>query len=439
MSELHGRNFLRALFHVGQRMHRPGVSDQLLEDAITALVDATEVLTAAGDEAVLSVVRDAFYLDRQMLANASTEFHSLLKAMKRRKIDSVTIEKGATRRDLADLAALVVGKADDLPAEGTIRINDRAFAASELNIRPMSGLRKTYAESLDTLRGVKETRSLQLGEVLEVVDGFIAGSANDPGSSLIMATVHNHDEITYYHSVNVCLLSMALGRFIGLNKDQIRLLGLSALVHDIGRVVVDEAALQRDGRLSNEDWAQVRLHPQEGALAIMAASGPGQELAAAVALEHHVRVDGGGYPNLLGRRPALFSRMVAIIDAYDAITSYRPYRPARTPNEALRVLLEGAGKVHDADLLRLFIEMMGHYPPGSLLRLTGGEIAMVLPGDDPAVSAVVVREADGALVPRPRATTIGPGDVAAQLLPDEAGVDPGSLLELVEQGDRAGR
>src|SRR3972149_6534092 len=113
---------------------------------------------------------------------------------------------------------------------------------------------------------------------------------------------------------------------------------------------------------------------------IMAASGPGQELAAAVALEHHVRVDGGGYPSLKGRRPALFSRMVAIVDAYDAITSYRPYRPARTPNEALRVLLDGAGTIHDPDVLRLFIEMMGHYPPGSLLRLAPGRGGPSRPG-----------------------------------------------------------
>ena len=439
MSELHGRNFLRALFHVGQRMLRAGVSDQLMEDATTALVDAAEILTAGAEEVVLSVARDAFYLDRKMLAHASMEFHSLLKAMDRRRIDSITIERGATRQDLADLAALVVGKSSDLPAEGTVRINDRALAASDLDVRPMSGLRKTYAESLDALRGVRDTRTLQLGEVLEVVDGFIAGSSGDPGSSLIMATVHNHDEITYYHSVNVCLLSMALGRFMGLSKDQTRLLGLSALLHDVGRVVVDEAALQRDGRLSNEDWAQVRLHPQEGALAIMAASGPGQELAAAVALEHHVRVDGGGYPALQGRRPSLFSRMVAIIDAYDAITSYRPYRPARTPNEALRVLLDGAGTVHDPDLLRLFIEMMGHYPPGSLLRLAGGEVVMVVPSEDEAVAGVVVRESDGGLPERPRPVVVGVGDIAAQLLPDEAGVDPGSLLELVEQGEHARR
>jgi HD-GYP domain-containing protein (c-di-GMP phosphodiesterase class II) len=167
----------------------------------------------------------------------------------------------------------------------------------------------------------------------------------------------------------------------------------------------------------------------------MAASGPGQELAAAVALEHHVRVDGGGYPNLSGRRPSLFSRMVAIADSYDAITSYRPYRPARTPNEALHVLLGGAGTAYDADLLRLFIEMMGHYPPGSLLRLSGGEVVMITHAN----GAVLVRGRDGAPVDRPLPTELVPGDVVAQLLPAEAGVDPSSLLEVLEQGEHAGR
>jgi HD-GYP domain-containing protein (c-di-GMP phosphodiesterase class II) len=434
MSELLGHDFLRALSHVTARIDRVD-DDELREAAITALADACEVLTAGSGEVVITVAADAFYFDRRMLAHASTEFHTLLKSMKQRRIDSVTIRKGVTHRDLTDLAALVTGHSSDLPADGTVRINERAMSTLDLDIRPMSGLRRTYAESLDALRGVSASRTLELGEVLEVVDSFIAGGAADPGASLLMATVQNHDEITYYHSVNVCLLSMALGRFAGLGQEQVRLLGLGALLHDIGRVVVDEAALSREGRLSNEDWAQVRLHPQEGALAIMAASGPGQELAAAVALEHHVRVDGGGYPNLSGRRPSLFSRMVAIADSYDAITSYRPYRPARTPNEALHVLLGGAGTAYDADLLRLFIEMMGHYPPGSLLRLSGGEVVMITHAN----GAVVVRGRDGAPVDRPLPTELVPGDVVAQLLPAEAGVDPSSLLEVLEQGEHAGR
>lgn len=434
MSELLARDFLRALFHAGQQLLRRGDGETSLDDALTALEAAAGAL-AMTDEVILSVAGDAFYLDRTILANASTEYDFMLQAMKRRRIDTITVLPGARRSDLQDLAAMIVGESDDLPADGTVLLNERVVSPSELEMRPLSMLRRTYAESLDTLRGVSRNRTLHLGEVVEVVDEFLAGGAGDPGSSLLMATVHNHDEVTYYHSINVCLLSLALGRFAGLGHEQLRTLGLSAMLHDVGRVVVDEAALHRKGRLSNEDWAQVRLHPQEGAIAILAAAGPGQEVAAAVALEHHVRHDGGGYPDLDGRGTHLYSRIVAVADTYEAVTAHRPYRPARTPNEALRLLLDGAGTVHDPDVVRLFIEMMGTYPPGSILRLAGGEMVVVVPSDDGGRRGIVVREADGSLATGRRSISFAAGDVTAQLLRDEAGVDPGSVLEIAEQGD----
>jgi len=431
MSELLGKNFLRSLFHACQQMER-GASDSGIDDAITALQSATEVLTAGSGEAVISIVGDAFYLDRKILAHASTEFDALLKDFKSRKIDSVTVLSNATRNDLSDLAGLVGGLSDDLPAERTVRLNDRHLRPSDLEIRPLHGLRRSYSFSLDTLRGVSRDGSLHLGGVTEAVDEFIEGGAVDAGSSLLLSTVQNHDEVTYYHSVNVCLLSMALGRFAGFDRQQLRMLGLGALLHDIGRVIVDEAALQNPGRLTNEDWAQVRLHPQEGAATIMAASGTGQEIAAVVALEHHVRLDGSGYPDLGGKEPHLFSKIVAIADSYDAITSFRPYRPARTPNEALRMLLDGAGRKYDGDLLRLFIQMTGEYPPGSLLRIAGDRIAMVTEASDGVRRGLIVRSGEE-ILSEPEPIDLIEEEIEAQVLPEDAGFDPGSLLESVEQ------
>jgi len=435
MSELIGRNFLRALFHAGQRMVHATDGDSSVDDAVAALADATEVLTAGVAEAVITVEDEAFFLGTQMLPHSSLEYNTMLNDMRQRRIDSITLIRDAAVADLADLAALVAGQSDDLPAEGTVRLNERPLQSDELEEQPVSGLRRTYADSLDALRSVSRGERLHLGDVMRVVDGFLDDADFEAQSSLLMATMHNHDELAYYHSVNVCLLSLSLGRFLGLDREQLRHLGLGAILHDIGRVVVDEAALHNMGRLSNEDWAEVRLHPQEGALAIMAATGPGQEVAALVALEHHVRMDGGGYPDLDGRRPHLFSRMVAVADSYDAITSYRPYRSARTPHETLQVLLEGAGTAHDPDILRLFIEMMGVYPPGSLLRLEDGEVVMVTKVDGQERQGVVVRDAAGELLGTPRAVDLAGAAVAAQLLPDEAGVDPASLLEAVEQSE----
>jgi HD-GYP domain-containing protein (c-di-GMP phosphodiesterase class II) len=438
MSELIARNFLRALSNASRAMATKQAEDHT-QDAVAALAGAAEVLVAGPDEAVLSLVGDVVYLDRKMLPHASTEFDSLLADLKSRKIDSITVIAGATASDLADLAALVAGTSDDLPAEGTVRLNERRLRTSDLEIRPLHELRRSYAFSLDTLREVSRGGSLHLDGVVEAVDELIAGGAADASSSMLLATVQNHDEVTYYHSVNVCLLSMALGRFAGLGSYDTRMLGLGALLHDVGRVVVDEAALRNPGRLTNEDWAQVRLHPQEGASTIMAATGVGQEIAAVVALEHHARLDGTGYPDLGGKQPHLFSRVVAIADAYDAITSFRPYRPARTPNEALRVLLQGVGTSYDPDLVRLFIQMTGEYPPGSLLLVDGGAIVMVTEFSDRARRGLTVRSSAGEILETPEPTDLAATTILSQVMADEAGVDPGSLLESMEHGERVER
>lgn len=432
MSELLGKSFLRALSHAGQQMER-GDSQMGVEDAITALESAAEVLTAGAGEAVLSVVGDAFFLGPQMLAHASTEFDGMLRDMKERRIDSVTIVSGASRNDLSDLVALVAGLTDDLPSERTVLVNERPMRPSDLDIKPMHGLRRSYSFSLDTLRGVERDGSLHLAGVMEAVDEFLDDGAGDPETSLLLSTVQNHDEVTFYHSVNVCLLSLALGRFAGMDDQQLRVLGLSALLHDLGRVLTDDAALYNPGRLSKEDWAQVRLHPQEGAATIMAASGPGQEVAAAVALEHHVALDGSGYPDLGGKTPHVFSRLVAITDSYDAITSYRPYRPARTPNEALRMLLEGAGRRYDSDLLRLFIQMTGEYPAGSLLRLSGERIALVTDVGEGTRNGFVVRVGDEDLA-EPEPIDLLDETIEGQVIPEESGIAPSSLLETLEHG-----
>jgi HD-GYP domain-containing protein (c-di-GMP phosphodiesterase class II) len=436
MSELLGRTFLRALHDAGQRlMHAEDGSDsrEASDAAVEALRHAASVLTAGKGEVVVTAGEAGFYLETALLPHASTEFDNLLRSMRSRGIDTVTIIRDATRADLADLAALVSGASTDIPAEGTVRLNERPHRPGEMEDGPVSGLRKTYSDSLDTLRSVSRGEPLQLGEVMHVVDGFLADSTAAAGPSLLLATIQNHDEVTYYHSVNACLLSLAFGRYVGFDHEDLRLLGLGALLHDVGRVVIDEAALNNPGRLTNEEWAQVRLHPQEGAMTIMAAAGPGQDIAAAVALEHHARMDGGGYPDLGGRAPHTFSRMVSIVDAYDAITSHRPYRPARTPGEALSILLDGAGPQYDADLVRLFIEMMGVHPPGSLLRLSDGAVVMVVSGHE----AVLVRRPDGEAVEPPEPFSLEGNDIDAQVLPSEAGVDPAAMLEAVE-GSRAG-
>ena len=230
----------------------------------------------------------------------------------------------------------------------------------------------------------------------------------------------------------MAILSLALGRLTGVPEDQLPILGVAAMLHDIGKVGVQPSVLQHPGRLSTEQWSEIKLHPQEGAQTILAAAGEFQEVAAVVALEHHARFDGSGYPQVAYRDALHFySRLVATTDTYDAITTRRSYRRAETPHRALRVLLKGSGKMYDPDFTRAFIKMLGVYPPGSLLLMENGEVTMVtqVADVDELPEAILVRTADGELLDEPEPVSLADRTVVDQLTPEDTGVDPAALLE----------
>jgi HD-GYP domain-containing protein (c-di-GMP phosphodiesterase class II) len=247
----------------------------------------------------------------------------------------------------------------------------------------------------------------------------------------LLSTVKSHDEYTFYHSVNTCILTLSLGKLIGLDADELVPIGVGALLHDIGKTTISTRILNHPGQLSPEYWQQVEAHPQEGAQAIFAAAGPGHEVAATVALEHHSRFDGGGYPHVNERRiPQLFSSMVAVVDVYDALTTRRRYRRAETPNRALQTLLGEAGASHNPDMVRAFIQLMGIYPPGSILRRSVGDVVVVTGtnGEGTRLEGVVAIDNSGGKI-EPEPVVIDTEDVVEQLLPDRCGIDPASLLE----------
>ena len=435
MSELAVREFLRAVDNAGRNMASRPAGDAMVADAVVALVEAAGVLTSP-NEATIGVTRQGFTLGDSLLAHVSIEFSDAHRVLRDLGVGSITVVPGADARDLADLAALVHGLTSDLPAGRTVRLGQSTSSISA-GADPLEG---AYRSALGALRAMSEGGALHVDDVMAVVDQFLAGETADPSSSIMLSTIRRHDATTFQHSVNVCLLSLALGRVAGLDEPELRLLGTGALLHDIGRVLLDEVALRKQGSLTNKEWAQVRLHPQEGAQAIMAASGAGQAIAALVALEHHFRLDGTGYPDLGRAAPHMFSRIVAIADTYDAVTSHRPHRPARTPAEALGVLLADAGTAFDGDLVRAFIQVMGTYPPGSLLRLTSGEIVMVADSVAGRLrTGVVVRSATGEALSAPEPINLEGRKVAGQLLAIEAGLDHDALLVTAEQGRRQTR
>ncbi len=442
MNELPARSFLQGLRRLTRQVTLYPADHPLTGEALEGFVGAAGAFVTDHPERVLAVAGDSFYMDRVLLPHTSLEHNGLLRELQSRTVQSVTVRNPVSSGDLFDLAAFVAGVSDDLPAEGTIRLNEEPYTDTPWGAGALAELRRSYTGGLDAVRrasyAVAAEGACDLAAVMQAVQGFLAPSMEHASATLLLSTVKSHDEYTFYHSLNTCILAISLGRLFGLSDLQLLMIGAGAALHDIGKTAVSPAVLNHPGRLSREQWQEMKIHPQEGAQAIMAAGGPGHETAATIALEHHVRFDGSGYPHRRGSpRPHSFSQLVTVADIYDSVTTRRPYRRAYTPGQALGVLVDGAGTMFDPDMVDAFIHMMGVYPPGSVVRLAGGEIAIVSrpdPDDLSALHAIIAKAADGRPIP-PEPSRIRTEQILEPLLPSEAGVDPISVMQQAEMED----
>jgi putative nucleotidyltransferase with HDIG domain len=196
-----------------------------------------------------------------------------------------------------------------------------------------------------------------------------------------LTNIKNYDEYTLNHSINVCILAIALGRRIGLSREELSDLGVSAFLHDLGKMDVPKEILEKPGELSAEERTIVEGHVQHGAEKLIQLKSARRVplRAIQVAMEHHIKADMSGYPPYFRKKTtSLFSKIVKVVDYFDAITTKRIYRPRTlTREEALRDMKAKSGEEFDPVLLKVFISMIGAYPIGSLVVLNTGEIGIV--------------------------------------------------------------
>lgn len=191
-----------------------------------------------------------------------------------------------------------------------------------------------------------------------VVDTLTAAMRHEAKLFLPLVPLKQADQYTTVHSMNTSVLAIALGEFMQLSGPEVRTVGEAALLHDVGKVVVPLEVLNKPGKLDDEEWAHIKRHPVEGAR-ILLNSGKGLEVAAVAAYEHHLRWDGGGYPELrFPRRPHRVSQLVHLCDAYDAMRTRRPFQDPLPPDVIMDILLKGSGNNFDPDLVGLFVKMI---------------------------------------------------------------------------------
>ncbi|MBW3603419.1 MAG: HD domain-containing protein [Actinobacteria bacterium] len=325
----------------------------------------------------------SFYLDATLLAHESLTLGRLAEVLAASDIRSLTFTARATARDVE--ALIEVLREERARTElGGVLVNVAATAGAEPPEwhQRLTELRRAYAGGVDALRDAASRaaggESIDIDVASRAVSHIADQVAQDPGYGLLLSAVKSYDEYTYIHMVNVCVMSVALGHLIGLRADQVMVLGLGALLHDIGKVFVPTDVLNTPGRLDEEQWRLIQRHPVDGAGMFLATGDGLYHPAASVLLEHHTGYDARGYPTLHGHSPSVPSRLVAVADCYDAITSKRSYRDPLGRHEALAIIRAAAGRELDPAAVDALTALLGDHPIGSLIELDTGEVAVVI-------------------------------------------------------------
>lgn len=418
----------------------------------------------------LEFIEDQFYLgDHRVTLDGSSQDNvkELSQAFKKRNLGGFTFTRPLNTKSLTELLIAFTEAedvADDVHAYLRDRIGDlrdlavelvgrRAYLEEEVDqpeieIDPRLLALQLYAKAIIAVKRFvtnlvddddqKKEKQLNL---IRIVQDLVDLASERANLLLKLMAIKNCMDYQYNHAVNVCVLSLSVGRALGLGRADLVDLGMAALMSDLGFFMVSPKLLDKAGELDESERAELREHTLAAVKVLL---GKGRLLRGAmrrliVAFQHHIHFDlKGGYPELEEKRPLhLFSRIVAVCDNFDALTTNRPWREAYSPDEALKLLREGAGSKFDPLITQVFINLVGLYPVGTVVQLNSGEVGIVYhTSDDPKSFerpfVRILREADG----RPRTRTL-----IRNLMEQEGGQFRWSIVRTLEpdageSGDR---
>lgn len=389
-----------------------------MAEAISALKKVVDQYHSEGVDIEIAFFEDDLLLGQQLLAEESILFDQLIRDMTSIGAGTLKITRGVDLPELARAMSILALDSHVIELGGGISYmmteadvthvkvgSVKIFEKAQPPPVTLDEAHESYDNAIQLLREidslVRRNRMVSAVKVRNVVRSLIDNVLSNRYAMLELSGLKNYDEYTFYHSANVAILSLALGSVVTSDYRFLSSLGIGALLHDTGKMMVDYSVLNKPRALTAEEWALVKQHPVYGAQRVMTM--PGLDKSSVVVIhEHHMRYDGSGYPGRVVYRPQhLASRIVAVADAFDAMTSRRAYSAAHIPHDALMMLVQGAGSAFDPTLTRLFVSMMGVYPPRSIVRLEDGRTGVVLrPSQSDLLRPVVriIADADGQMV-----------------------------------------
>ena len=253
-------------------------------------------------------------------------------------------------------------------------IKTEGIITEELKMKTVKGLKTMFVATQKN--GAMTDANVE--KMKKLVEDMVNEITDNAHLMVNMVDLKVFDDYTYYHSVNVAVLSIVMGIALKLSKKDLYELGLGALLHDIGKVFIDKDVLGKPGKLTEEEFETIKGHPMLGYEHIKNHFDvPGK--ACAAICQHHEKYNGLGYPSQRkGKDIFIFGRIVSVADVYDALTSDRSYRKAMLPSEAIEYIMGNSGEMFDPDLVMLFVKKVAPYPVGTCVKLSNGLIGIVV-------------------------------------------------------------
>lgn len=320
------------------------------------------------------IVDDDVVVDNHAITATTPQLDQFVTLLKQCAVERISFSQEVSMEGLTQLVMDLAGTGEkgvrSTPgiALGKVKVLSREeIEAQKMLLSPelkerMADLEAYRDQSLDHIKDlyhqIKTTREVSRHGLGEMVQGFLQGMLRNVNPLQMLAALKTSDEYTFTHAINVCILTMAQAESLGIPGDLLRDIGIAASMHDAGKMFVPDEILNKPDKLTDEEWRHMRDHSAQGALYILKLKGI-PKLAFVAALEHHIRYDGSGYPDLGGKwRPHVVSQMIAIADLFDAMRSRRPYKEPKPDEFIIKLLRQDSGTAFNPRLVENFLKLI---------------------------------------------------------------------------------
>jgi putative nucleotidyltransferase with HDIG domain len=442
----------------GAQLYAP--SHPLVQRAFDGLNESLTQLLTEQPAIAIGIIGNEVIVGDLPLPRAAESMGEIIRRLKTLGIERIAFDRGVTPEELQTLALTIahperrpgqsgpgVEPSDPLSVLNSlphIRVGRiQTEEKKEQSAADVATIRRLYSDATNLAGRVWETAKSDgtpdPKAARALVDGLAQAVSANRTALIALTALKNYDNYTFTHMVNVSILTMSQARALGIDGAQLRELGLAALMHDIGKVRTPTEILNKPEKLSDTEFAIMRMHVVDGA-EILRRTPEMPAIAPVIAFEHHLRLDGTGYPFGVHRTGLNIGTMLcSIADVYDAMRSQRAYQQAFPSDRILEVMKRNDGQQFDQHLVRRFTQLLGIYPPGNLVRLDNGALGVVIAvhAPEPFKPRVkIIRAPNGEAIDIPYEINLWespedgqlPRTVHAPLDPAEHGLDPLTYL-----------